>query len=381
MATLDVNPELYQAQLADKIARLKAMFVDYSMPELEVFESPVANYRMRAEFRIWHEGDDMYYIMFNQETREKYRVDQFPAASRLINDLMPLLMDAMKGSPILRHKLFQVDFLSTLSGEILVSLLYHRQLSEEWITAAQALKQRLNDEGFNLNLIGRARKMKVVLDRDYVVENLQVNGQPYVYKQVENSFTQPNAKVAEKMLEWAVDCTQESKGDLLELYCGNGNFSLALAQNFERVLATELAKPSVEAAQFNIAANQIGNVQIIRMSAEEFTQAMEGKREFNRLKDAGVDLQSYRCNTIFVDPPRSGMDIDTCKMVQGYERILYISCNPETLQENLQVLGETHQVVRFALFDQFPYTHHMEAGVMLERKSNRIKTSQMARFV
>lgn len=74
------------------------------------------------------------------------------------------------------------------------------------------------------------------------------------------------------------------------------------------------------------------------------------------------------------------MDIDTCKMVQGYERILYISCNPETLQENLQVLGETHQVVRFALFDQFPYTHHMEAGVMLERKSNRIKTSQMARF-
>lgn len=212
MATLDVNPELYQAQLADKIARLKAMFVDYSMPELEVFESPVANYRMRAEFRIWHEGDDMYYIMFNQETREKYRVDQFPAASRLINDLMPLLMDAMKGSPILRHKLFQVDFLSTLSGEILVSLLYHRQLSEEWITVAQALKQRLNDEGFNLNLIGRARKMKVVLDRDYVVENLQVNGQPYVYKQVENSFTQPNAKVAEKMLEWAVDCTQESKG-------------------------------------------------------------------------------------------------------------------------------------------------------------------------
>lgn len=77
------------------------------------------------------------------------------------------------------------------------------------------------------------------------------------------------------------------------------------------------------------------------MSAEEFTQAMEGKREFNRLKDAGVDLQSYRCNTIFVDPPRSGMDIDTCKMVQGYERILYISCNPETLKENLQVLGET----------------------------------------
>lgn len=104
------------------------------------------------------------------------------------------------------------------------------------------------------------------------------------------------------------------------------------------------------------------------MSAEEFTEAMEGKREFRRLKDAGVDLKSYNCNTIFVDPPRAGMDDDTCRMVQGYDRILYISCNPETLKQNLEILGETHKITRFALFDQFPYTHHMEAGVMLERK-------------
>lgn len=48
--------------------------------------------------------------------------------------------------------------------------------------------------------------------------------------------------------------------------------SLALARNFERVLATEIAKPSVAAAQYNIAANHIDNVQIIRMAAEEFTQ-------------------------------------------------------------------------------------------------------------
>lgn len=151
---------------------------------------------MRAEFRVWHEGEDMYYIMFDQATRQKYRVDHFPTASRLINDLMPLLMDAMKDNPILRTKLFQVDFLSTLSGEILVSLLYHRQLNDEWQQEARALKQRLNDEGFNLDLIGRARKMKIVMDRDYVVEKLHVNGKPYIYQQVENSFTQPNGIVA-----------------------------------------------------------------------------------------------------------------------------------------------------------------------------------------
>ncbi|MFV0574231.1 MAG: tRNA (uridine(54)-C5)-methyltransferase TrmA [Vibrio sp.] len=358
----------YAQQLEDKLQRLDDMFSTFSTPEIEVFESPEKHYRMRAEFRVWHEGDDMYYIMFNQETREKYRVDQFPPASRLINDLMPMLMDTMKGNPVLRHKLFQVDFLSTLSGEILVSLLYHRQLDDAWKAEAQTLKQQLNDEGFNLDFIGRARKMKIVMDRDYVVEKLHVNGKPYVYQQVENSFTQPNGVVAQKMLEWAVDCTQESKGDLLELYCGNGNFSLALAQNFERVLATELAKPSVDSAQYNIKANEIDNVQIIRMSAEDFTDAMEGKREFRRLKDNGIDLQSYNCNTIFVDPPRSGMDEGTCKMVQGYDRIMYISCNPETLKENLEILAQTHNITRFALFDQFPFTHHMEVGVFLERK-------------
>ncbi|MFC1237611.1 tRNA (uridine(54)-C5)-methyltransferase TrmA [Vibrio sp. F74] len=368
MANLEINSNRYHEQLKEKANRLNEMFVEYDVPELEIFESAEQNYRMRAEFRVWHEGEALYYIMFNQGTREKIRVDQFPAASNVINELMPLLIDSIKNNDDLRKKLFQVDFLSTLNGEVLVSLLYHRQLDDKWTEEAKALRILLNNKGFNLNIIGRARKMKIVLERDYVIEKLNVHGRTYIYQQVENSFTQPNGIVAQKMLEWAVNCTKKSSGDLLELYCGNGNFSLALAQNFERVLATEVAMPSVVSAQYNIAVNKIDNVQIIRMSAEEFTEAMDGKREFRRLKQANIDLTSYNCNTIFVDPPRSGMDEDTCKMVQGYERILYISCNPETLKENLELLSITHKIIRFALFDQFPYTHHMEAGVLLEKR-------------
>jgi tRNA (uracil-5-)-methyltransferase len=120
----------------------------------------------------------------------------------------------------------------------------------------------------------------------------------------------------------------------------------------------------VAAAQYNITANHIDNVQIIRMAAEEFTQAMNGVRQFHRLQ--GIDLTHYHCETIFVDPPRSGLDDDTLKMVQTYPRILYISCNPETLCANLDILQITHKISRLALFDQFPYTHHMECGVLLE---------------
>jgi tRNA (uracil-5-)-methyltransferase len=368
MANVEINPAQYQIQLQEKIDRLKSLFSAFQMPELEIYNSPIQHYRMRAEFRVWHEGNELYYVMFDQNTKQKYRTDQFPAASQLINEVMAVLIRELQQSDVLRHKLFQVDFLSTLSGEILVSLLYHRPIDACWTQAARTLKQKLNQQGFRLNLVGRSRKIKIVLDQDYVLEQLSVYGRTYIYQQLENSFTQPNGKVAEKMLEWAVDCTRESSGDLLELYCGNGNFSLALAQNFNRVLATELAKPSVASAQYNIAANRIENVQIIRMSAEEFTQAMQGKREFRRLKDAGIDLKSYQCQTVFVDPPRAGMDVETCRMVQQYPNIVYISCNPETLRSNLNLLSQTHKATRFALFDQFPYTHHMEAGILLTPK-------------
>ncbi|WP_395489816.1 tRNA (uridine(54)-C5)-methyltransferase TrmA [Cedecea davisae] len=358
--------EQYDAQLAEKVTRLQGMMAPFAAPAPEVFRSPVSHYRMRAEFRIWHEGDDLYHIMFDQQTKSRIRVNSFPAASELINALMPAMLDGVRDIPALRHKLFQIDYLTTLSNQAVVSLLYHRKLDDEWQLHAQTLRDSLRARGFNVHLIGRATKTKIELDQDFIDERLPVAGKEMIYRQVENSFTQPNAAMNIQMLEWALNATQHSSGDLLELYCGNGNFSLALARNFNRVLATEIAKPSVAAAQYNIAANNIDNVQIIRMAAEEFTQAMNGVREFNRLQ--GIDLKSYQCETIFVDPPRSGLDADTVKMVQAYPNILYISCNPQTLCENLETLSQTHEVARLALFDQFPYTHHMECGVLLTSK-------------
>lgn len=358
------NTAQYDADLEIKRLKLKDLFKDYTNLEIEVFASAPSHYRMRSEFRVWHEGEDLYYYMFDKGTDQKIRTEQFLPASLLINQMMEALMEELRPNHILRHKLFQVDFLSTQSGEILVSLLYHRQLNNDWISEAKLLKERLSTK-FKMNLVGRARKQKIDLDHDFVIEELNVHGKKLIYKQVENSFTQPNAGVATKMLEWAIDVTKNSSGDLLELYCGNGNFSIALAPNFRKVLATELAGPSVEAAQYNIEVNGIDNLQIVRMSAEDFSDAMTGKREYYRLK--GIDLKSYKCNTIFVDPPRAGLDENTVKLVSNYNHILYISCNPYTLIENLGTLSKTHKIKRIALFDQFPYTDHMESGVLLEK--------------
>ncbi len=146
----------------------------------------------------------------------------------------------------------------------------------------------------------------------------------------------------------------------------SGNFSVALAQNFEKVLATEISKTSVAAAQDNIAQNNIDNLKIVRMSSEEFVQAQQGVREFRRLES--INLADYQCNTVLVDPPRAGLDESTLDMISEYENIIYISCNPDTLKLNLDTLLNTHNLTRFALFDQFPYTHHVECGAYLQKK-------------
>jgi len=219
-----------------------------------------------------------------------------------------------------------------------------------------------------IKLIGRSRGQKFVLSDEFVVEELTVFDRKYQYKQIESSFTQPNAQVCQKMLEWACNAAQQSDKDLLELYCGNGNFTLPLSTRFRRALATELAKSSVYAAEWNIEQNGIDNIQVARLSAEEFTQAFNGERTFRRLQEANIDLSTYDFDTVFVDPPRAGIDDETLKLLQRFERIIYISCNPDTLHDNLKQLSQTHKIAKFALFDQFPYTHHVESGVLLEKR-------------
>lgn len=356
----------YQQQLNTKIERITIQFQDFQAPKLEVFDSPAEHFRMRAEFRIWHTEDDMFYAMFERDakTQEKVvvRVDSLPIATQSINDLMPRLLDALKQQDILHHRLFEVDFLASTHGEMLVSLIYHRKLDEQWETEAKALAKQLN-----IKIIGRSRGQKLVLSDDFVIEQFEVDDQTFSYKQIENGFTQPNAIICQKMLQWACDVAGNNNDHLLELYCGNGNFTLPLAKKFKRVLATELAKSSVYAAEWNIEKNNIDNIQIARLAAEEFTQAYQGEREFRRLQEADIDIKSYNFGTVFVDPPRAGIDDDTLKLLQGFNRIIYISCNPDTLEDNLKTLCKTHKIIRFALFDQFPQTHHVESGVLLEK--------------
>jgi tRNA (uracil-5-)-methyltransferase len=362
-----VFPEQYEQQLADKQQRLISLMPQMAA-NLQVFASPVEHYRQRAEFRIWHTAERLFYAMFDPANPSRpVQVAYCPMAAKPIADLMQPLLASISANDTLKNGLFEIDFLATLSGEMLVTLIYRKKLDEQaWLSAAQSLRETLPIN----HIIGRSRKQKILLEQDWVNERLAADQQAWWFQQIENSFTQPNAQMAQNMLAWAREQSRrinaDKSSDLLELYCGNGHFSIALADLYGKVLATEISKTSVKSAQFNLQQNKVENVQVIKLAAEEVAQALQG-RAFNRLAD--IDLNDYHFRTVFVDPPRAGLDDLTRSLAADFEHILYISCNPETLARDLDSLLQTHDLVASALFDQFPYSHHIESGVLLTRKS------------
>lgn len=356
------DPADYPVQLAAKAAHFEQNFAEFGVTKPTVHASEPLHYRMRVEFGIWHDGDKLDFTMSDPDNpKQRLLLDTFPPAAAVICAAMPRLRERLAGSDVLRRRLFRVDFLATLSGELMITLIYHRKLDDAWQTAARELAAE-----FGAQIIGRSRGQKVVLERDWLLEAFELNGRPLKYQQVEGSFTQPNGGINRQMLGWACQQAAGIGGNLVELYCGNGNFTIALAPLFDRVLATEVSKTSVHAAQYNIAANGVTNIQLARMSAEEFSAALAGREQFQRLKD--IDLDAFRHGTLFVDPPRAGLDDATVELARDFDRILYISCNQETLKNNVAALHDTHRIASAAVFDQFPYTYHLECGVLLVRR-------------
>lgn len=351
----------YSEQLQLKIEKFRALISPYYDGNIDCFESPESEYRMRTEFRIWHDGDRIDYAMFKPGTKELCTLSEFPIASAPIQRMMPMLLESIHSSETLKNRLFSTEFLSTQFGELLVTLIYHRALDDTWEKAAIALQEKLD-----IQIIGRSRKQKIVLSQDFVTESFSVANLTYQYRQYENSFTQPNASINQQMLNWVCSQALGLGEDLLELYCGNGNFTLPLSKLFRKVLTTEISKSSIAALQWNIENNAIDNIDHARLSAEEITQALDGVRPFRRL--AHLDLMEYNFSTVFVDPPRAGVDDKSLKFLSRFKNIIYVSCNPETLRNNLDFLNETHSVVSAAAFDQFPFTPHLESAVRLKAR-------------
>ena len=353
----------YKEELEAKNKRVLELLSPFDVKELEVFSSSDSHYRARAEFKIWHEGDEAFYAMSRLNEKGAFNLLECPKVIKPIENRMQPLLDKINSSKVLKHRLFAVEFLATTTNECLITMIYHRKLDTEWEVEAKELEKLLY-----ARIMGRSRKQKVVLSKEFVTEKLFIDRQEYLYRHYESGFTQPNPTVNTKMIEWAIKQVKGVHGgDFLESYCGLGNFTIPLSKYFNKVLATEISKRSIHSAKENCKLNIVTNIEFVRLSSEEMTQALNKEREFRRLKD--IDLDSYNFSTVLVDPPRAGLDSDTIGLISNIQNIIYISCNPETLARDLVELSKTHNIMQSAIFDQFPHTHHIESGVFLTKKN------------
>lgn len=352
----------YSEQIEMKMHRATELLSPFYLGDLEFFPSPDEHYRARAEFRVWHDGERCDYAMGRLNAKGAVVIGECPKVSIAIEKRMWPLIEKINGSDTLKNRLFSVEFLSASTDECLITMLYHRKLDALWQSEAMLLQEELE-----CAIIGRSRKQKVTLGDDFVTERLEIEGREIVYRQHDGAFTQPNPAVDVKMIEWAASQVKGIGGDMLESYCGIGNFTIPLSGYFDRVLATEISKHSIKAARINCELNDVENIEFVRLSSEEMVRALRREREFRRLE--GIDIDSYCFSTALVDPPRAGLDSGTLELISGIDNILYISCNLETLARDLAGLCSTHRVVSAAIFDQFPHTEHTEGGVFLRRIS------------
>ena len=176
-----------------------------------------------------------------------------------------------------------------------------------------------------------------------------------VFRISPQSFYQINSVQTEKLYNKAIEYAQlTGKETLLDAYCGIGTIGLACADKCKQLIGVELNPAAVKDAAFNAKRNKVTHASFTCDDAGRFMLRMAAQKQ--------------HLDVLMMDPPRSGSDENflsaACTLKPA--RVVYISCNPETLARDLKYLT-THgyRAVKATPVDMFPCTDHVESVVLL----------------
>ena len=171
------------------------------------------------------------------------------------------------------------------------------------------------------------------------------------------SFYQVNHHQAQRLYQAAIEQAKITKADtVLDLYCGVGTITLAMAAAAKKVYGVEVVPQAVDDAWDNARRNGIGNV--------EFLCADAGKAAL------ALAAQAIRPDVVVVDPPRKGLNADAIQAIgqMAPERLVYISCDPATLARDVKLLKDHGYALTTAqAADLFPRCAHVESIVLMLR--------------
>lgn len=205
---------------------------------------------------------------------------------------------------------------------------------------------------FNDNIADavNCEELKILDGRDYYMEKIM----GLEFKVSAFSFFQTNIEAVENLYSYAISLIDDFSGKVaFDLFCGTGTITQTLAQKAKRAVGVELVEEAVEAAKVNAELNGLDNCEFIAGDVFEVLKTVSEKPD-----------------VIVVDPPRMGITPNALDKIISYgvNQIVYVSCNPKTLVENLYYLDYYgYKVKVLKPFDNFPNTKHIECVCLLER--------------
>lgn len=215
----------------------------------------------------------------------------------------------------------------------------------------------INDKKTSMVL---GEREKVIYGSGYIRDRLC----GMTYRISPKSFYQVNPVQTEILYKTAVEFAGlTGKETVIDAYCGIGTIGLTASQKAGKVIGVELNKDAVRDARINAKENKISNIEFRQGDAGEFMVALAAEAQ-------NVDV-------VFMDPPRAGSDEKFLSSVVKLapKKVVYISCNPETLERDLKYLVKhQYQVQRIQPVDMFSFTNHTETVCLLSNRKSKPDT-------
>ena len=265
--------------------------------------------------------------------------------------------DLKTGRGFLRHVTVRKSF---SNGEIMVILVTAKgefPKKDEFVRALTEKHREITTVVWNINPteipLFLGDKSEVLYGSGYITDSLLGNS----FRISAKSFYQVNPVQTEKLYSKAVEFAGLSgKETVIDAYCGTGTIGLCAAKSAKRVIGIESNPDAVNDAKINAVINGIKNAEFINSDAGEYMKRLTEKNE-------NTDI-------VITDPPRAGCSKAFLESLISLspKKIVYVSCNPETLSRDLFTLRKGgYKVKKIQPFDMFPFTEHVETAVLLER--------------
>ena len=260
---------------------------------------------------------------------------------------------------LLRHLMVRQSF---ATGEIMLALFATEAPAVQLKNAADDLVKRITNKFPKVKSLlwlentdwadrTQSERSHILAGRDFIYD--EMGG--YRFRLWFDTFFQTNPPQAQKLVDLAIEMGQPKKTEkMMDLFCGVGTFSLPFADRVGKLAGIEIVETSIESAKRNAKDNGIENTYFLASDARK-----------------GIDqvLESFgNPELLLLDPPRSGAGGKVMRRIGRAkpERIVYVSCNPDTFATDIKELepfGYSLEVVQPV--DLFPHTVHVEAVALL----------------